>query len=108
MLYRRLITAVVFAAVVSAAAATAAQSLPDSTAARGMADKLRAKADSLNSRADSLGRTSGALKASSDSILLEAGLKIPAQPDHWNGSFGLGYTLNRGNSEQQPGRTPAF
>ncbi len=100
MFDRRLITAVVFAVVVSTVAATAAQSLPDSTAARGMADKLRAKADSLSLRADSLGKISGALKASSDSILLDAGLKLPAQPDHWNGSFGLGYTLNRGNSEQ--------
>lgn len=70
-----------------------AQSLADTSAARTAATEL-------NSRADSLSKSAAELGVRADSILLASGLKKPPVPDHWSGSFGLGYTLNRGNSEQ--------
>ncbi len=96
----RLVVLTFFVALLAAAPPLAAQQQPDTTDARGSATALSARADSLSARADSLAKFAGALKSSADSILLAAGLKIPPRPDHWNGSFGLGYTLNRGNSEQ--------
>jgi putative salt-induced outer membrane protein YdiY len=96
----RLAAFTTLAALVFTAPGLLAQSSPDTTTARSNATVLKAKADSLSARADSLAKSAGRLKTSADSILLAAGLEKPPQPDHWNGNFGLGYTLNRGNSEQ--------
>jgi putative salt-induced outer membrane protein YdiY len=103
MKWRQSIRLAVFttlAALVSAVPQLMAQSLPDTTTARNSATDLRGQADLLGTRADSLAKSAAQLITRADSILLAAGLKIPPKPDHWNGNFGLGYTLNRGNSEQ--------
>ena len=78
----------------------AAQTRPDTTAARKSATELKLRADTLRTRADSLSKSAKTLRTTADSILLASGLKKPPVPDNWNGNFGLGYTLNRGNSEQ--------
>ncbi len=103
----RLAALTVLAVLVSAAPARSAQSRPDSSAVRSRAtvlrahaDSLSAHADSLSALADSLGKSAGALNSSADSLLVAAGMIRPPKPDLWHGSFGLGYTLNRGNSEQ--------
>ncbi len=96
----RLAALTVLAVLISAAQPLAAQSRPDTSSVRSRATALRDHADSLSARADSLDKSAGALKSSADSLLAAAGMVRPPKPDLWHGSFGLGYTLNRGNSEQ--------
>jgi len=65
--------------------------------------------DSLKSLADSLAGTADSLAGLLDSLLKPAGRAAGAQPPEeeageenpWSGAFGMGLTLNRGNSNQR-------
>ena len=83
-----------------AAPPSAGQGTADTSGIRAAAAELYARAKLLGARSDSLKKAADLLKTRADSILLASGLAAPPEPDHWSGSFGLGYTLNRGNSEQ--------
>jgi len=77
-----------------------AQTPTDTSAARAAAAELNARIKSLTARSDSLKKAADLLNIRADSILTASGLATPPEPNRWKGSFGLGYTLNRGNSDQ--------
>ena len=62
-----------------------------------LADSLSQRSDSLSSLLDSLLNKKKAEEEAKEKATQEAKKK---KPDHWNGSAGLGFTVNSGNSEQ--------